>query len=223
MREGLRGPATLVMAALLLLALPSMTAAPALANTGSDPSWYINCDVHIGPVYQLTNSPPSPQAECHGTTGTINVFSFQLSYGGPTFTVGSLSGAQIFFAATAAGTITGTWTLNDVSTGTAISTGSFSGAAVDTSGACSALNKLTQPGTPNTGKVVTTGDTMRMTISYTATGGGTFSICSGGASPSSTDTRVGVSAAVPEFGVAAALPAALALLLIRMRTRHSLK
>jgi hypothetical protein len=203
----------------MMIGLLSMIATPVRADT--DPSWYINCAVvHLG-IYQLTNSAPLTQAMCKGTSGSENVFAFQLNYAGPTFTVGSQSNAQIFFAASAAGGISGTWTLNDISTGHTISSGSFSGAAVDTTNSCSLLNELTPSGTPNAGQLVTNGDDMRMTISYTATGGGVFSICSGGSSPSSTDTQIGVGAAVPEFGAAAALPAALGLLLLRLRTRNS--
>ncbi len=203
----------------VFLGLLSFVVTPVMAD--SDPSWYINCAVKLGPVYQLTNNAPVTQAKCTGTSGSINVFSFQLSYGGPTFTVGQSSNSQIFFAATAAGTVSGTWVLNDVSTGKTISSGSFSGSAVDTTGNCSTLNEMTQPGTPNTGQVVTHGDTMRMTISYTATGGGTFSLCSGGPSASGTDTQIGVTASVPEFGAAAVLPAALAFLFVRLITRKS--
>jgi hypothetical protein len=204
----------------VMLGLLLMAATPVLAD--ADPSWYINCGVQVLGVYQLTNSAPAIQAMCKGTSGSVNVFAFQLNYAGGTFTVGSQTNAQIFFAATAAGTISGTWTLNDVSASHVISSGSFSGSAVDTKNSCSILNELTAPGTANSGQIVTHGDDMRMTISYTATGGGTFSICSGGASPSSTDTQVGVGAlGVPEFGAAAALPAALALLLLRLRTRNS--
>jgi hypothetical protein len=218
MREAGGALATSLLTVGLVLGMASL-AAPVLAD--SDPSWYINCAVHVGPVYQLSNTAPVTQAKCAGTSGSTNVLAFQLNYAGPTFTVGSQSNGQIFFAATAAGTISGTWVLNDVSTGHTISSGSFTGSAVDTTGACSTLNEMTPPGTANAGQVVTHGDDMRLTISYSATGGGTFSICSGGSSPSSTDTQVGVSASVPEFGAAAALPAALALLLIRLRMRRS--
>ncbi len=221
-KKALKTVMCLAFAVWMIVGILPIVATPVSAN--SDPSWYINCAVHIGLLYQLTNNAPVTQAQCAGTSGSINVFSFQLSYGDPTFTVGASSNAQIFFAATAAGSISGTWVLNDVSTGKTISSGSFSGSATDTTGACSILNTLTAPGTANTGQVVTNGDTMRMTISYTATGGGTFSICSGGTSPSSTDTQVGVSdTPVPEFGLAALVPAALGFFLLSLRTRRSTK
>lgn len=198
----------------LTIGLLSMTATPVFASTGA--SWYVNCGVEVLGIYQLTNTAPTTQAMCKGTSGSTNIFSFQLNYAGGTFTVGTQTNAQIFFAATAAGDISGTWTLRDVSTSQVISSGSFSGSAVDTTNSCSVLNTITASGTSNAGRVVTQGDDMRMTISYTATGGGTFSLCSGGSSPSSTDTQVGVTAAVPEFGATVALPAALAFLLLRL-------
>ena len=203
----------------ITIGLLSMAATPAVAS--SDPSWFINCGVqHLG-IYQLSNSAPLTQAMCQGTSGNVNIFSVQLSYAGGPFTGGSLTGARIFFAATAAGGISGTWTLNDVSTSKTISSGSFAASATDTTGSCTPLNQVTSQGTANSGQIVTQGDTMRMTISYSATGGGVFSLCSGGSSPSSTNTQIGVSAAVPEFGAAAALPAALAFLLLRLKTRSS--
>lgn len=215
-KRGLTAP---LISACALLGLLSIAAPAAVASSG--PSWYINCAVqHLG-IYQLTNSPPSTQAKCKGTSGSVNIFSFQLNYAGATFTVGSGTSAQIFFAATAAGAMSGTWVLKDMATSQTISSGSFSASASDTTGSCSTSNQVTASGTANSGKVVTNGDAMRMTISYTATGGGVFSLCSGGSSPSSTDTQVGVSAAVPEFGVGAVLPAALALLLLRLKLRPS--
>ncbi len=214
-----------IMAAGMFVGLLSVIGSPALADSPGDPSWYINCAVHIpGPIYALSNAAPATQAKCNGTSGSINVFAFQLNYAGPTFTVGTSTNAQVFYASTATGTITGTWTLNDVTTSKVISSGSFGGSVVDATNTCSILNEFTPAGTANTGVVVTHGDDVRLTITYTASvGGGTVSICSGGLSPSSTDTQVGVDAAVPQFGVAAVIPAAFALLLVRLLARRSPK
>jgi hypothetical protein len=113
--------------------------------------------------------------------------------------------------------ISGTYSLSDTTTGgNVIGSGTFSGAGAFAG--CDPRNTVLGSGTSVVGTHVTSTDTLKLTISFTAPPGGA-ALCTGQTVGTNTSTSIAIPASAPEFAVAAILPVAIGLFLLKAKVR----
>lgn len=201
-------------ASFLVLGLVGIMATPAHAAIlpDGDPIWYLNCLVPGTPTLDQSN--PFIISTC---TAAATLTASGLS--GATFTVGTGSNMQISVNGGVAGgvSVSGSYSLTDTTTGgNTIGSGTFTGSGNFPD--CDARNTVLGFGTAGTGTHVAATDTLRLTISFSSPSGGA-SLCSGQTLTTNASTSVAIPASAPEFAVAAILPVAIGLFLLKAKVR----